>query len=113
MGPVRREIAESSPWRRSVIGLTTKDPRILSPFKIGIRNVIHNTTNHEICYVAPLQVYDVMNSETGERAPETSVGCSVNFFSECYTSCMPKGIQSAGKPKITLAPHASSEETYF
>ncbi|WP_263366987.1 hypothetical protein [Edaphobacter bradus] len=114
-GAVHREIAESSPFAREVIQQVAPEPGIQfkntasnspQPF-IAIRAVIHNISDHELVYVNPQQFYDVFNSKTGERAPTTDTGCYVNFFLDCYTPTLPRGIPSTGPPKDVIPAHGS------
>jgi hypothetical protein len=118
IGPVSREIAETSPVATEMIERVAPDPRILTTNKIAVRYVIRNTTDHEIHYIEPLQTFNVTDVKTGERVPETPFGCSVNFFSKCYTSRMPAGIgngmgDKSGKPRIVVPPHGSVEYVGF
>ncbi|WP_263366983.1 hypothetical protein [Edaphobacter bradus] len=106
-GAVHREIAESSPFAREVIQQVVPKPG--NQFKISIRAVIHNISNHELVYVNPAQFYDVFNIKTGERAPTTAAGCYGNFFLDCYTPTLPRGIPSTGPPKDVIPVHGSIE----
>jgi hypothetical protein len=99
-GAVHREIAESSPFAKEVIQQVAPEPGI--QFKIAIKAVIRNVSNHELVYVDPQQFYDVFNIKTGERAPTTASGCYVNFFLDCYTRLPPPGTGLGGPPKDVI-----------
>jgi hypothetical protein len=104
-GAVHREIAESSPFAKEVIKQVAPEPGV--QFKIAIRAVIHNISNHELVYANSQQFYDVFNIKIGERAPTTATGCYVNFFLDCYTPTLPRGIPSAGPPKDVIPVNGS------
>lgn len=113
IGPIHREIAETSPVAKELIERIVRDPRILSRHKIAIRVRIFNTTDHEINFQRMDAAFDVKNIKTGKRAPETPTGCTVDFFSECYTWTPPNSEANGYglKPGLTIKPNEFSEST--
>jgi hypothetical protein len=113
IGPIHREIVETSPVAKEVIAQIPRDPRILSPFKIAIRVRIYNTSDHEINFQRMDAAFEVTNIKTGKRPPETQLGCAVDFFSDCYTSRMPKSEDNGygRKPGLTIKPNEFVEST--
>lgn len=111
VGPIHREISQTSPVATEVIEQTGPSPGY--KYKIRVQATVRNITNHQLVYVDPRQYYDVRVRGTGERAPETAAGCYVNFFSDCYRLSTPKGIPSTGLPKEIISPRGTIENVDF
>jgi len=106
IGPVGREIMDKSPVASEAISLTV--PAKGYSYKIAIHAVLTNTSDHEIKYINPSQYYNVVDAETGKRAPETETGCYMNFFSDCFRPSAPSG--TAGSDAvIKIGSHHSYE----
>jgi hypothetical protein len=95
VGPVHREVANTSPVAKEVIELIAPKKGMVQ-YKIAIRSTLYNLTNHELIYVDPRQYFDVQNLKTGKRADSSPTGCYVNFFLDCYTPSMPIGRPGTG-----------------
>lgn len=115
IGAVHREISEKSPVAKLSIEQVPRDPRIMNPFKITIQTRLYDTSDHEINYRRIEIAFDFTDLKTGRRAPETALGCAVNFFSDCYTSHMPMSEANGfgKKPGLTIEPHKYFESKDF
>jgi len=112
IGPVHREIAESSPVATAVIERTTPGNQ-LTPFKIAIRFTIRNISDHELSYTGPLTTLDVHNIATGQRAEDGPYGCYVHFFSKCYTPSIPRGIPAGGVKPLQIPKDSTFEDVHL
>lgn len=109
IGPVNREIADRSPVATAI--LTHGAPHRITNHKIAVNITIHNLTDHELSFTDPLEVFDVHNSKTGERAPETPIGCDLNFFSPCHTT---GGFPRLGGVQVIhVPPHGTEEDESY
>lgn len=83
IGAVNRPIAGSSPYATATLlvdDIPYNGNRI--PMVLWIKNKSHETITTPVGTVAVLDVRD----DNGNRAPETTGGCGVHFFSDCYSA---------------------------
>jgi hypothetical protein len=105
VGPIHRDIAESSAVAKQVIEQTAPEAG-MTQFKIAIRATLLNTTDHDLTFAYPGQVYDVRVSKTGERAQDSPAGCYVNFFSDCFMRAPSPGSSGIyGPPRDVIPPN--------
>jgi hypothetical protein len=109
VGPVNREIADSSPVAKGVIALGIPAQGTLH--KVAIHFEMDNLTTHALHYSDTLVVYDVKNIKTGLRAPETAFGCSVDFFSDCHTIGSP--MRPGSVNHLDIPPGGSFKENHY
>lgn len=82
IGIVHHEIAESSPIAAATISVV-QDPDKRRA-KVKARLVIENQSDHEIAFESSgYAVWDIRDAQ-GALPPETDIGCTLHFFSQCY-----------------------------
>jgi hypothetical protein len=107
-GAWHREVASTSPFASEEIKQVLPERGV--QFKISVKAIIHNLSGHELVYVNPDQYYDVYDNRTGTRAVNTTPGCYVNFFLNCFQPKPPGGTGIDGPPKDIIPASGSIEK---